>query len=579
MNKGSILNSLLVFAIVFFVLSIGVATFFLFDGFNVVSNKNIDLSVSGPISVRGGEEIGLLINIANKNSSDLKYATLKLEFPEGAKTLSGNETTRFQKFIGDIKSGQSLNETVQMVFFGEENSKKDVYVVLEYRTENSNAIFVREEKYQTSISSSPLSVLVSGPDNATNNEEVQLSVRVSSNTESNVENLLVQARYPSGFVFKSAEPKPSFGNSVWRLGDLSPSQERTIKIFGLMKGQDGEQKVFTFSSGISPNVDANKIEVIYNSGMKEILISKPSLGLNLILNGRMDDSYIAGSGELIRADIEWANNLPVRIENGEMTVKINGQAVNKSSISSNAGFFKSFDNSIVWNKSTGGLPQTIEPGQTGNLSFSFAVASLASLKVENPEINIELSFVGSKLTSEGAGEILSISKNTKIVMSSDLQLAGRVVYHVGPFTNTGPLPPVREKVTTYTIIWSVVNSSNSVSNVKVRASLPSYIEWLGNISPSSENITYNPLGGEIIWDVGDVVAGSGTTKPVKEVAFQVALRPSVTQVNNKPILISEAVITGKDLFTKEVLSSTKRALNTDLISDPKALPEESAHVK
>jgi len=574
-----LLNLLLVFAIIFFVLSVGISIFFLMDGFNVVSNKNIDLSVSGPISVRGGEEIGLLISIANKNSSPLKFASLKVEVPEGAKILSGDEQGRYQKFIGDINTGQLLNETVRVVFFGEEGIGKEIRVILEYRTENSNAIFVKEEKYETSISSSPLSVLVSGPDEAINNQEIELTVKVSSNTDTTIDNLLLEASYPQGFVFKSAEPKPSFGSSVWRLGDLASSQNRTIKILGTMKGQDGEERNFRFSSGLARNIDSNKVDVLYNSGSKQVVISKPFLSMSLVLNGQSEDRYVAKGGEMIRVDIEWINNLPSQIVNGEMTAKIEGQAVNNSSVSSNPGFFKSFDNSIVWNRSTGGLPQVIEPGQSGRMSFSFSMASLSALKIENPEVDIAIHFTGARSLESGSGEIIDITKVSKILVATELQLASRLLYHVGPFTNTGPLPPVRDQVTSYTIIWSVVNSSNDLDSVKVRASLPSYMEWSGNISPTTENIIYNPLGGEIIWDVGKVPAGSGITRPVREVAFQVAIRPSITQVNTKPFLISEAVVTGKDLFVDTNITAKTRALSNDLTTDSQASPEHSGVVK
>jgi len=98
--------------------------------------------------------------------------------------------------------------------------------------------------------------------------------------------------------------------------------------------------------------------------------------------------------------------------------------------------------------------------------------------------------------------------------------------------------------------------------------LPPYVRWLGVVSPSSEKISYNPVGGEISWNVGDVDSGTGINIPSKEISFQVMLLPSVSQIGQTPDLTTEVVVTGKDMFTNASLREVFRSVNTRLSTDP-----------
>ena len=65
-----------------------------------------------------------------------------------------------------------------------------------------------------------------------------------------------------------------------------------------------------------------------------------------------------------------------------------------------------------------------------------------------------------------------------------------------------------------------------------------------------------------------VKAGRGYTEPPRQVAFQVALTPSLSQLGQVPELVSAAILTGTDRFTNVRLESRKLGLNTDLSQEP-----------
>lgn len=573
--KTPILRTLLIASSIFFLSALGISAYLFIGGSNIISTDNIDLSLSGPVSVKGGEEFGLQILIGNKNNIPLKFSQLIVEYPEGAKPPKSDSTVsnRYIKDLGEIANNTVVNETVKSVLFGEENSEQEIKVTLEYRTEGSNATFLKQKSYKTFISSSPLSLALDLPSDTNSGKEMDLNIKVSSNSSEIIKDVVLEATYPSGFVFKDATPPPAYGENLWVLGDLLSKGERTIHLRGSMQGQDGEVKTFRASVGTRESKDDNKISLIYGSSLKSIVVKKPFVGINIALNGDTDTTdYIANSNDVLRGDIGWTNNLPVRLLNGELSVKINGEVLNKSSVSAGQGFFRSGEGVIVWDKLNGNFPQSIEPGANGSQSFSLNFLPLISGRktiFENPWLDLEVTFKGTRF-AEGreSGSTVENTISRKIKLSSDLQLTARAVYYAGPFKNNGALPPVVDRETTYTIMWSLVNSSNNVNGVAVKAALPSYVKWLGNISPQGENIVYNPLGGEIVWNVGDIPAGGGIISKPREVAFQVAFTPSISQIGQFPTLISDTTISGNDTFTGVDTSSTRRSLNIQLTTDP-----------
>jgi len=68
--------------------------------------------------------------------------------------------------------------------------------------------------------------------------------------------------------------------------------------------------------------------------------------------------------------------------------------------------------------------------------------------------------------------------------------------------NTGPVPPKVEQPTTYTVVWTVDNTSSAVGNAKVTATLPPHVKWLNETSPSGESVSYDQNSGLVTWEIG-----------------------------------------------------------------------------
>lgn len=574
-KRRSWLTIFFIGAAAFFLLSVATAVYMFYGGSVIVSSKNVDISVIGHISVQGGEELTLDILIHNKNTAALESAVLTVEYPPGTKTVGNleEELLRDRQDLEVIPAGGVTKQTVKAVLFGEKENVKPIKISLEYRITGSNAIFAKEINYDVTISSSPVTLALNYPPEVNANQPFEMEIIVTSNSNEILRNLLLKAEYPFGFRFESSVPQSISENTLWKVGDLEPAGQRKILIKGRIEGQNEEERTFHFDVGIASADDNKTIGVNFLSTLQSVLIKKPSVDLALKINQEDTQEYITPIGTKIPLTIEWFNTLPVNVLNGTLEVKIIGSALDRASvIAKNGGFYRSIDNTVLWDKNGYSFLGDIGPKKTGSVSIDFSlVKELSTVNtLRNPEVLIEATFKGTRFSSDGASEEVLSTVTKTIKVSSGLVATGRIVYSTGPFSNSGPIPPKAEMPTTYTLVLAVTNSVNSLSDVVLHTSLPPYVSWLNKIDPASENLTFDPSTRELVWNIGEVSAGTGISLPVKQVALQISFLPSLGQVGASPILINLTKISGNDTFTKTTVENEINALTTKMSTDPNA---------
>jgi len=575
--KTSIFKNFFIFASVFLVLTLLYASYIFFKGGITVSNENIDISILGNNFTAGGEDLQLTVSITNKNSSDLDLVDLVMEYPKSSSTTPGGSSglpggvERFRESLGTIPSGAVRNENLKVVLFGEQGSVRPIKFSLEYRVAGSNAIFVKEKSYDVTINSTPLNLSVDAPAEASSNQDITLRVKATLNATHPAAKLLLKLDYPAGFQFESSSPTPSLGNNIWNLGDLPPGAERNISITGKMiDAADGEEKTFNISSG-SQGGDKSVIDVVFNSISHTVLIKRPFIEARLLINGVSGNQYAANTKSPIQGEIRWTNNLDTKVNDLSIKAKISGNAVNRGTIDADAGFYDSATDTITWDKSSESDFSEVNPGDSGSVNFSVSPVSLFSASGEilaNPVINISISISGKQSLEGFETTNLNNSDEATVKIISDVGFAAKALYYSGPFVNRGPVPPKVGSETTYTIEWSLTNTANSISKGVVRSNIPSWMKFVGPISPSGEDLTFNPSTREIVWNIGAIKRGTGITGASRMVSFQVAFTPSLSQVRTTPVIINDSVLTGHDDFANVDVRVSKSSLRTSLDSDP-----------
>lgn len=564
---------ILMIASAFFVLSIFVAGFIYFRGDNVISANNIAIDVSGPVTVGAGETLSLDVAITNNNDTSLILADLLVEYPKGTRNADNKtiELPRERIPVGTIEAHQTVRKTLHALLFDEEGQKPVIKYSLEYRLENSGSVFDTGGEYQVAIGSSPVSVTVNMLKEINADQELVINVELNSNSAEVVSNLLLKAEFPVGFEMKSATPQPFAKKTVWNLGDIEPKGERKIKIIGVVAGGQSEEKFFKFSIGTQSSQSETIIDKPFINIAKAVTIKRPFLGIDLFVDGGLSGNQVAKAGGTVQSKVSFQNNLSVPITDAVIEVKLTGQMINKKSVDSKPGFYRSSENLIRWTKFEVPRLETLVPGREGDVSFDYQLFSPFSSEatgLKNQEVFVDITIRGKRLSEDNVPETIESTVKRKIRIETLAQFNSEIKHFSGPFQNAGVYPPKVDVKTEYTINWTISNSLNDIDGARVTAILPSYVIWTGKTSPTAEKMVYDPDSRQVTWEIGKVFAGGGTAGSLRQVSFQVALTPSLSQLRSAPNLLNLAQFEARDTFTSTDLSVTQKPLNTAVSSEP-----------
>ncbi len=273
---------------------------------------------------------------------------------------------------------------------------------------------------------------------------------------------------------------------------------------------------------------------------------------------------MAGPGDKVTGDVTIKNNLSVQLVDAKVALAFSGNVFNDQSPASLNALYRLPNTTLYWDRLTSGKLERINPGDSVDLSFSFASLPAETISsIKNGTIKLDLIVEGRTIGTERAVS----TKASKIVrIQPPVTVVPRIVYSVGSFENSGPIPPKNEETTTYTVIWTVTGSTNDLTNVEVRGTLPSYVQWIGP-GGQKPGLTWNSEKSEIVWRIGDIPAGTAG-RAAQEVEFQISFLPGFSQVRTTPDLVTNIRMKATDLFTRRDINVSGLKLSTELLTDP-----------
>ncbi len=573
-RRNTFVRNFFIFSIIFFVLAAGISAWLVFEGGNRVSTDNVDISVTGPTSVNGGDILELEVGLANRNNTDLELVDLKAYFPEGTKDANNValEQNRLLDPVGTIKAGEIATRKVKAILFGEENSIKKVRFEIEYRVKNSNAIFNKTKDYDIALKNAPLSIVVKSLSQVYSGQDLEFAIDVISNAPQTVRDVLLKSDFGFGFTYTGSDNKPFFSNNLWYLGDIEPGKKKTVTIKGKLEGQDGDQRTFRFSAGIQSPTNETKMEPVFVTSNQLIAINKPFIGTTLYLAGQSGGApLVVKPGEPIQAEVVWVNNLSSPVTNIRIEVNLSGALLDRDAVQPGSGFYRSTDNTLIWDKGADSRLAVADPSANGSVTFSFAPLKLNSDAIrafKEGTIKATVKVTGQHV-EDGASRQVQSNLAREVRLASALTVTPRITWSTGPFTNTGALPPRVDMETTYTLNLAALNTINNVRAARVIATLPSYVRWIGDVSPDNEDVTFDEDTRQIIWNIGELPAatGYGDVSP-RSVMVRIGITPSVAQKGTAPVLVQSVKITGVDRYSGASLADEKQSLTTRISTDP-----------
>jgi len=556
-DHHSILNMFLVVAGTFSLLAAGFAAVVIGFQSPSVSPEQVDISVSGPDTVSAGETTNLDISVTNNNKKTLEDVSVTVEFPAGTRQpdTGGDELRRVQRSLDNIGPNESKQISVAASLFGKQDETQQIMTTVEYSLADSNAIFSVNNSYAVTIGELPIAMDISAPNETAPGQPITFDITVQSNSAKTLNNVILRGEYPFGFTTTQTSPEPTYQDNVWSLGDLEPGEKREINISGRFSGGvDSGQRTIRFASGIARNKDDVAIETLFVERSQTLGLQAPLLGLSMNLGGDNNGQFsLTGSNEVV-GSIEYQNNTDQPLRATEIRLQVNGESVDSSNITADEGLYRQSDQQITWNGQTAEKLETIAPGDSGELVFSMRTKDAKQLaKLQNPIVEFTANATAEPpLGTDLPNSVTTDTSRTAKVLS-DVRVTTETQRNSDQFAVSGPYPPQVDKKTGYVLYVSVTNPSNDLTNVRLLADIPAYVSIVGDPQLSDGSFTYNETLGRMRWEINKLPAGAGYQGATVNMYIPITIRPTLSQVNTSPELLSDITLSAVDAFADETI--------------------------
>ena len=553
-------GAFLIGSLIFFVVSLGVAAYFFYAGGNSVSNDKIDLQVTGPATIAGGDTVPLSVTIVNKNPTSLEEVTLTIDFPEGTRSAVDvlQPYPRYIEELGTLLSGERVTRSVKAVLFASAGETIALPLSLSYRTVGSNSVFVKKLIYTLTISSTPLSVSVETLAEAVAGQPFPLTLTVRSNASVPLDNVVVALQLPFGYIVTSSS-LPLTGTS-FLLGTLQPGASAKVTLAGALSGQAGEQRVFRFTVGTARGPSDSTLAVTYMTQDASVAVTAPFISTALAVNGNPLDGAVFPPGASQTVSVSYTNTLPTSVTGASVRVTLSGSALDYARIEASRGFYDSASRTITFSPDTDPALALLAPGASGVGTFTFSTLPADALSA-SPTIRFTVSVAGERIGQTNVPEAVANSSTYTARVATGVSLGASSLHSSGPIGNSGPVPPVAGESTTYTVVWSVRNSGNTVAGASVTATLPPYSTYTDTATGGS--LRYAPETRTLTWALGELAA-----RGAAQTAFQVSITPSTLERGSAPALVGPASFSGYDRFAGIQVQASAPAVTTETSGDP-----------
>ncbi len=554
-----------IIGVLFFVGAVAVASLLMFSGNNTISGDNITLAVTGQNTIGAGEILPFQIAVSNQNGVSIQSATLIIEYPEGTQNVTdGKELDTERKQLNQIGSGELINVELDARVFGEENEEKEIKVSIEYRIAGSNATFNKNaEPLRIKIGTSPVVVTFNALKTVSTGQEYVLPLTIQSNANVPLTDVLVKVSYPSGFDFTESDPDTVSGEDVWKIATLKPGEKKVITVKGIITGFDDEVRKFTAKVGVADTNNKIQLSSILAQTEIEATIERPFLDTKITVNGDSGDTVVVNKGEAVRVELEFENTLDTILYDAKISIAMDGNAVNEFNVRSPEGYYDSTKNTISWDGTDTPTLKEILPGEDGKVTFSIE----PSENVEStPTITLSVTTRGQRIFEDRVPQELAGNTKQLIKIQSAATFLTKALYKNGPFKNEGPIPPVVEETTEYTLDFTIKSGNNSLGQAEMTAELPQYIKWLNTVT-EGDAITYNANTRILKWVIGDVAANSQSNASV-----QVSFTPSTSQIDLFPQILGRQYFTAIDKYTETTIKDSNAPISTVLMNEPAGAP-------
>lgn len=557
-------------SVLFFVFSVMAAVLVFILNTNQVDYSAVRLSILGPNSVAGGEELQFDISITNDNPVNMVLTDVIVNYPRGTITADdeGLPMERDIRSIEEIRSGLAETVKFKAVLFGAEGEAKDINIVFQYRVPDSDIIFFKERSYQVQLESAPVVLSVDHDNRFQSGEMVEVTVNVVSNASKVLRNLFLSIDYPFGFEFATSSPS-GIDSSSYLVGDLLPGETYTLILSGYIRGQDDEQRTIRYALGAEDRTRPGNMGTVFTVNDSALTVTKPPIALAMSMNEEASPIYVAYPGQQVDFSLEYHNNLQTKLLDNVIDVSLEGSGYDRRTVDGEQGYYRSVSDSISWTQTEVSALDEIEPGEKGRLIFNLKALPTSAMAglMQNPELVITTRAEATNFELGGEEKRISHEIINRVKVATEPTVNAYLLHSEGPLVNSGPIQPVVGTLTTYTLVLRAGNTTNTIKNTEVSFTLPRYVSLREIFIPEDADIDYDERSRTVTWRVGEIEPGVGFTKPHKEVFLSLSFEPSLDQVNLSPDIVENIEINAVDVFAEVPVRNTMPDLNTVIRQD------------
>ena len=490
-----------------------------------------------------------VVKFKNNGTIRAESPELSFEFPKDSILEDGGDKIQRMSSVqlkGDIYPGEERSFVFSARLLAKEGEARTAKAVLTFQPKGLNTRNEVSTTFTTIVEKASLNFTLDLPSSVAASKPFTFKINYWSNISYPLADLTCKIQYPSGFDFVSAKPQ-ALDQNQWNIANLNEGDGGRIEISGKVSGEAKEQKIFKAQIGIWQDGDFIPLA----EAVKGVEISAPDLYISQQING--SPQYTAVPGDILHYEIFFRNIGEEPLTDLVLISRLDGKSFDFYSTKAPEGNFGTGDNSIIWDGKKIPQLQYLDKGEEGKVEFWINLKNewpIQTLADKNPEIT-------NKITISQLNESFTNKVSSTLKGQEDLSLDSKY------FVSGGTIPLEPGLANTFALVWKISNSYNDVKNVKIRTTLPEGVIFTGKIWPQENSgLTYDSQSREILWQVGDLEAGSGILTEPKSCAFQLSVIPK-TEDTGKDIPVLDTVqVSGEDQWTKTVLYSEILPLQT-----------------
>jgi hypothetical protein len=536
---------------------IGIGVYFLFKWW---SKPNILISIDGPKEVRSGDKITYQVLIQNSGSAKIEDAYISLK-GDGVLFEDGPEKIIRRAIKEGIYPSSSRREDFSVYFLGKEGDEREIEVSLHYRLSNIPKELVKTEKIKTKIAASSVSVILDLPKQTLSSTDFSFRYEIKNISELDpIKYLSVEFIYPDDFTFIDANYAGEEGKK-WTFTELYKNSPISLSIKGKLTAEAGQTR--SFKAILKTKVRDG--EFILNETKADIIISENPLMLAMSVNGQT--SYNTKPGDTLDYKITFKNNFSETLRDIVIVAKLSGDMFDFKKLTTSAAF-DSRNMTLTFNGGNTPVLLFLKPQEAGEVSFRIGVLDKIPEGLYFPTLSVEAEMTsGTKLKYLGVEEPLKASASLTTKVRGEVEISQKVLIRdtFNNFSVSGPWP-LRANQTTYmSVRWKIRALGNNFENISLSSIFAPGVSYAGQIERDYKDsqLVVDPRTSKIEWKIPKLSAFRSA-----EIAFKIAVTPSILNVGNVIPLLNNAKLSGIDSSTGEIYEISLPVTRSDMLNDP-----------